>query len=98
MEQVLAVNAGGMSAPTCQSSQIVVPSKRSYPFRKEVPTGRKKRKTDSYVVVRIYEQRKDLEHTDEIECALTPDGELDLAGLSERLNVKWCQVSRLLIP
>ena len=54
---------------------------------------RKKRKTEHYVVVRIYDQRKDLEHTDEIECALMPDGELDLAGLSERLNVKGCQAS-----
>ena len=91
-----AANAGGMSTPTCQLSKVVVPSKRSHPFRKDRP--RKKRKTDSYVIVRIYDQRKDLEHTDEIEYALTPDGGLDLAGLSEMLNVKGCQVSRFIIP
>lgn len=91
-----AANAGGMSTPTCQPSKVVVPSKRSHPFRKDGP--RKKRKTDSFVIVRIYDQRKDLEHTDEIEYALTPDGGLDLAGLSEMLNVKGCQVSRFIIP
>ena len=30
----------------------------------------------------------------EIECALTPDGGLDLVGLSQKLNVKECQASR----
>jgi len=95
IDQILVANAGGMSAPACQPSKIAIPRKRSYPFSKDAP--RKKRKTESYVVVRTYDQRMDLEHTDEIECALTPDGGLDLAGLSEWLNVKGCQASRFII-
>jgi len=51
----------------------------------------------SSMVVRIYEQRKDLEHTDEVECTLTSDGGLDLVGLSQRLNSKGLQVSRFII-
>jgi len=51
-------------------------------------------KKESYVTVRLYKQRKDLEHTDEIECALTPDGGLDLVALSQELNVKGCQAGR----
>lgn len=96
IELIPTANAGGMSAPTCHPPKAIVPSKRPYPFRKDVP--RKKKKTDTCVIVRVYEQRKDLEHTDEIEYALMPDGGLDLAGLSERLNIKGCQVSRLIIP
>jgi hypothetical protein len=46
------------------------------------------------VIVRTYKHRKDLEHTNEVECALTPDGGLDLVGLSRELNVKGCQASR----
>jgi hypothetical protein len=60
-------------------------------------TSRKKRRTDGYVIVRIYEKRKDLEHTDEIACTLMPDGGLDLAALSGRLVVEGCQVSRFII-
>ena len=101
IEQTSAVNTGGMSTLTRQPSNIVIPSKRSYPCEKDLPTSRKKRKTDGSVTVpvRVYEQRKDLEHTDEVECALTPDGGLDLAGLSERLNGKGkgFQVSQFII-
>ena len=97
IKQIPAANAGGMSAPTCQPSKVVVPCKRPYPCEKDVLTSRKKRKTGSSVVVRIYEQRKDLEHTDEVECALTSDGGLDLVGLSQRLNGKGLQVSRFII-
>jgi hypothetical protein len=92
LEQNLAVNADCMSIPTGQSSKIAIPSKRSYPFGKDVP--RKKRKKESYVTVRVYKQRKDLEHTDEIECALMPDGGLDLVALSQELNVEGCQAGR----
>ena len=51
-------------------------------------------KKKRYVVVRVYKQRKDLEHTDEIEHPLMPDGGLDLVALSQELNVKGCQASR----
>jgi hypothetical protein len=44
---------------------------------------RKKRKKKSgYVVVRVYKQRKDLEHMGEIKYALMPDSGLDLVALS----------------
>lgn len=75
------------------SSEIAIPSKRPYPFNNGVL--RKKRKIERYVKVRIYKQRKDLGHTDEIECALTPEGGLDLVGLSEKLNIEGCQASCL---
>jgi hypothetical protein len=92
LEQIPAENADHSSSPACQSFGITIPSKRSYPFSKDA--SRKRRKKESYVIVRTYQHRKDLEHTDEIECALTPDGGLDLVGLSQRLNVKGCQASR----
>ena len=92
LEQISAENADHTLTPAYQSFGIMIPSKRSYPFNKDVP--RKRRKKESYVVVRTYEHRKDLEHTNEIECALTPDGGLDLVGLSQKLNVKECQASR----
>lgn len=74
------------------TSRIAIPSKRSCPFGKDVP--RKRRKKENYVIVRAYKQRKDLEHTDEVECALTPDGDLDLVSVSRKLNVRECQASR----
>jgi len=93
LEQTPAENADCTKlTPTGQLSNIAIPSKRSYPFGKDVP--RKKRKKKSYVTVRVYKQRKDLEHTVEIECALMPDGGLDLVALSQELNVKGCQASR----
>jgi hypothetical protein len=85
-------NAGHTSAIACQSHRIAIPSKRSCPFGKDVP--RKRRRKESYVIVRAYKQRKDLEHTDEVECALTPDGDLDLVSVSRKLNVRECQASR----
>lgn len=45
--------------------------------------------------VRIYAEPKDLEHTHEIQCALTPDGRLDLVSLSQKMNLTMCQASRL---
>lgn len=90
-------NTDCTSAPGCQSNTIAIPSKQSYPFGKDAP--RKKRKVESYILVRIYEQRKDLEHMNEIEYPLTPDGGLDLVGLSQKLNVRQCQASRFnIIP
>jgi hypothetical protein len=80
-------------ASACQPAKTTIPSKRPCPFGKDVP--RKKRKRENYVVVRIYEQRKDLEHTNEIECALTPEGALELKGLSQKLKVKESQASQL---
>lgn len=76
----------------CQSHRIAIPNKRSCPFGKDVP--RKRRKKERYVIVRAYKQRKDLEHTDEVECALTPDGDLDLENVSRKLNVRECQARR----
>lgn len=85
------VNVAPMSGPTSQSSAIAIPSKRPNPFG---GGGlRKKNKTERYVDVRIYAQRRDLRHTHEIQCALTPDGGLDLASLSQELNLKGCQAS-----
>ena len=93
LEQTPAENADHrLILPTGQSSNITIPSKRLYPFGKDVP--RKKRKKRSYVTVRVYKQRKDLDHMVEIECALMPDGGLDLVALSQELNVKKCQASR----
>lgn len=86
------IPAGHTSAIACQSHRIAIPSKRSCPFGKDVP--RKRRKKESYVIVRAYKQRKDLEHTDEVECALTPDGDLDLVSVSRKLSVRECQASR----
>lgn len=92
LEQSSAANADYTSVLTDQLPNIAIPSKRSYPFGKDVP--RKKMKKESYVIVRVYKQRKDLEHIDEIECALTPDGGLDLIALSQKLKLKGCQASR----
>jgi len=85
-------NAGHTSTIACQSHRIAIPSKQSCPFGKDVP--RKKRKKESYVIVRAYKQRKDLEHTDEVECALMPDSDLDLVSISQKLNVRECQASQ----
>jgi hypothetical protein len=74
-----------------QSSEIAIPSKRRNPFGGGGP--RKKNKTERYVDVRIYAQRRDLKHIHEIQCALTPDGGLDLGSLSQNLNLKGCQAS-----
>ena len=93
LDRIPAANVGCTSASACQPAKVAIPSKRPCPFSKDVP--RKKRKEENYVVVRIYEQRKDLEHTNEIECALTPEGALDLKGLSHKLNVKESQASQL---
>jgi len=93
LEQTPAENADCRSSlPTGQSSNIAIPSKRAYPFGKDVP--RKKRKKASYVTVRVYKQQKDLEHKVEIECALMPDGGLDLVALSQELNIQRCQASQ----
>lgn len=79
--------------PVCQPSKIVIPSKRRDPFGEG--GSRKKMKIERYADVRIYAQRKDLEHTYEIQCALTPDGGLDLANLSQKLKLTGCKVSHL---
>jgi len=92
LEQNLAINTNRMLIPTGQSSKIAILSKYSYPFGKDVP--RKKMKKQSYVTVRVYKQWKDLEHMDEIECALMPDGGLDLVAVSQELNVKGCQAGQ----
>ena len=46
------------------------------------------------MIVRAYKQRKDLEHTDEVECALTPDSDLDLVSVSQKLSIRECQASQ----
>jgi len=71
------------------------------PFGKDVPSDvpRKKKRKEHFIIVRVYQQWKDLNHTDKIKCALTPDGELDLVGLSQKLNVNECRVGRFnIIP
>lgn len=85
-----------MSTPTCQKCEITIPSKRSYPFAQDAPSDvpRKKKKDERFIIVRVYQQRKDLQHTNEIKCALTPDGGLDLVALSHKLNVNECWVGR----
>ena len=80
-----------ISGPTCRLSKAAIPSKRRNPFTGGGP--RKKMKTERYVTVRVYAQREDLECTHEIQCSLTQDGGLDLAGLSQKLKFKECQVS-----
>src|SRR6266403_797302 len=73
------------------SSKVAIPNKRRNPFG---GGGlRKKKKIERYVDVRIYAQRKDLGHTHEIQCALTPDGGLDLMSLSQELKLKGCEAS-----
>ena len=81
-----------MSDPVSQPSKSAIPSKRRNPFGRGGP--RKKNKTgEGYVDVRIYAQRRDLVHTHEIQCALTPDGGLDLVNLSKKLNSERCEAS-----
>jgi hypothetical protein len=83
--------------PASQSQATAIPSKRRYPFGRD--EARKRKKTGRYIDVRIYAERKDLEHTHEIRCALTPDGRLDLVSLSQKMNLTACQASRLdIIP
>jgi len=41
-------------------------------------------------------KKNDVEHTHEIQCALTPDGRLDLVGLSQKFNLATYQVSRFI--
>ena len=88
-----AAHAAPISDLASQLSTTAIPSKRSYPFGRD--EARKKKKTRGYINVRIYAERKDLEHTHEIRCALTPDGGLDLVSLSHKLNFTACQESRL---
>jgi len=86
------VNVAPMSDPASQSLNIAIPSKRRNPFGEG--GLRKKNKTERYVDVRIYAQRRDLEYTHEIQCALTPDGGLNLVSLSQELNLEQCQASK----
>ncbi|KAH9012571.1 hypothetical protein EDB85DRAFT_1895431 [Lactarius pseudohatsudake] len=58
--------------PASQPSTTAVPSKRPYPFSGD--KARKRKKTGGFINVRIYAERKDVDHTHEIQCALTPDG------------------------
>jgi hypothetical protein len=93
-----AANAAPVSNLASQSKTTAIPSKRSYPFvKKKGDEARKmkRKKTVGYIDVRIYAERKDLEHTHEIRCALTTDGGLDLVSLSHRMNFTACQASRL---
>jgi hypothetical protein len=86
------VNVALMSAPASESLNIAIPSKRRNPFG---GGGlRKKNKTERYVDVRVYAQRRDLVHIHEIQCALTPDGGLNLVSLSRELNLDRCQASK----
>jgi|ERR1700742_79318 len=89
-EQITAKNADRTSPPAYQSHTVTIPSKRTCPFGKNMP---KKKRRKEGLIVRIYEEGKDLQHTDEIECILTPEGGLDLAVLAQKLNVNKCQVS-----
>jgi hypothetical protein len=85
------VNVVLMSDPATGSSKIAIPSKRRNPFG---GGGlRKKNRTERHVNVRVYAQQKDLIHTHEIQCTLTPDGGLDLVSLSQELGSKGCQAS-----
>lgn len=85
------------AAPTVdlapQPSTAAIPSKRPYPFCRDEP--RKKKKTGGYVNIRIYAERKDVEHTHEVQWALTPDGGLDLVSFSRKMKLPKCQASRL---
>lgn len=84
------VNDAPTSGPACRLSKVAIPSKRPYPYGEGEP--RKRLRTERYANVRIYAQKKDLDHTHEIQWALTPDGGLDLASLSHKLKLKGCQV------
>ena len=87
-----AANVAPTSDPASQSRATAIPNKRRYPSERD--EARKKKKTGRYIDVRIYAEGKDLEHTHEIQCALTPDGGLDLVGLSQKMNLTACQASR----
>ena len=91
-DATMASRQHSMSDPVPQPSKIVIPSKRRNPFG---GGGlRKKNKTaEGYVGMRIYAQRRDLVCTHEIQCALMPDGALDLVNLSKKLNLERCEVS-----
>jgi hypothetical protein len=94
-EMIPAAYADSTSTPACQSCEITIPSKRPCPFGEDVPSDvPRKKKRERFIIVRVYQRRKDLEHTHEIECALRPDGGLDLVGLSQKLNVNECRVGR----
>jgi len=84
-------NVSYISAIACQLHRIAIPSKRFCPFGKNVP--RKRRKKESYMIIRAYKQWKDLKYTDEVECALTPDSNLNLVSISRKLSVRECQAS-----
>lgn len=88
-----AANAAPISDPASQSSTTAIPRKRPHLFGGD--GARKKKKTAGYINVRIYAERKDLEHTHEAQCALTPDGGLDLVSLSQKMNLTTCQASGL---
>jgi hypothetical protein len=88
-----AANITPISDLASQSKTTAIPKKRSYPFERD--EARKRKKTGAYIDVRIYAERKDLEHTHEVRCALTPDGGLDLESLSHKMNIRACQASRL---
>ena len=85
------VNDAPTSGPACRLSKVASPSKRRNPFSEGGP--KKRLKTERYANVKIYAQRKDLEHTHEVQCTLTPDGGLDLGDLSYKLKLKGCQVT-----
>lgn len=91
--QIPAANAAPISDPASHSWATAILSKRPYPFSGD--GARKKKKTGEYINVRIYAERKDLEHTHEIQCALMPDGGLDLVSLSQKMNLTAYQASRL---
>ncbi len=87
-----AENAGPLSEPASQPSMAAIPSKQPYPFSRD-KAKKKKKKTRGYINVRIYAERKDVDHTHEIQCALTPDGGLNLVSLSQKMNLTACQAS-----
>ncbi|KAH9016008.1 hypothetical protein EDB85DRAFT_1898423 [Lactarius pseudohatsudake] len=90
-----AANAAPVPEPASQPSTTAIPSKRPYPFGGDKARKRKKKKTGGFINVRIYAERKDVDHTHEIQCALTPDGGLNLVSLSRTLNLTACQASRV---
>ncbi len=87
-----AANAAPISELASQPSMIAISSKQPYPFSRD-EAKKKKRKTGGYINVRIYAEQKDVDHTHEIQCALTPDGGLNLVSLSQKMNLTACQAS-----
>ncbi|KAI9444424.1 hypothetical protein BJY52DRAFT_1228866 [Lactarius psammicola] len=81
-----AANAAPISEPASQPSTTTIPNKRPYPFSRD-EAKKKKKKTGGYINVRIYAERKDVDHTHEIQCALTPDGGLNLASLVDVIPI-----------